>query len=301
MHVLTKIFVVLVSLLAVFLVPLVVVYTHNENSFRARYEQSTAQKSALSAQLNDAKALHTAEANRLRSQIDEMDASKADLAKQAVNTVAQIRELESRLAKATSMQAEGEATMGTLAAANKVSQDVTDGLVTEVRGLRSDVLTLERQKIELDDALRVVNGQLEVAVQARRALQEELQRVKDELAHSTGQLAEAVAMGFDPTNAVNVGALGAGVGVAPTMNLDTTVVGVRRSSDQTLAEVDAGSVDGIRENWVLNIARGGSFKGKLRIIKVDLNRSTGIVTLEDVVRGRTVEVGDTAFARVGEN
>src|SRR5688572_12349172 len=37
-HVVTKIFIVLVSLLAVLLVPLVVVYAHNEDSYKAKYE-----------------------------------------------------------------------------------------------------------------------------------------------------------------------------------------------------------------------------------------------------------------------
>ena len=40
MHVLTKLFVVLVSLLSVLLVPLVVVYAHNENTFKSRWESA---------------------------------------------------------------------------------------------------------------------------------------------------------------------------------------------------------------------------------------------------------------------
>ena len=43
MHVLTKIFIVLVSLMAVLLVPLVVVYANNEDSFKAKYQAASAQ------------------------------------------------------------------------------------------------------------------------------------------------------------------------------------------------------------------------------------------------------------------
>ena len=40
MHILTKVFIVLVSMLAVLLVPLVVVYAHNEDSYKAKYEEA---------------------------------------------------------------------------------------------------------------------------------------------------------------------------------------------------------------------------------------------------------------------
>ncbi len=303
MHVLTKIFVVLVSLLAVMIVPLVVVYAYNENSYKTMYDQVKAEMGAASATLREVEAGHAAEIATLQSQLNEMDQARSDLARQAVEAQAGLRQLESEVAASQMMQAENGASLVTLSAANKVSQDVTSSLVNEVRTLRTSVLALERQKIELDDALRDVNGQLEVAVQARRALQEELQRVKDELAQATTQLGEAIAMGFNPQEEnVRVGVFGAeGAGIAPSINLDTTIINVRRDPNQTLAEVDAGSLDGIRPNWILNVARGGSFKGKLRILTVDVNRSTGIVMMENQLQGRTVEVGDTAYARVGQN
>ena len=46
MHVLTKVFIVLVSLLSVLLVPLVVVYSHNEDSYKSKFEESDSLRNA---------------------------------------------------------------------------------------------------------------------------------------------------------------------------------------------------------------------------------------------------------------
>ena len=57
-HVLTKIFIVLVSLLALLLVPLVVVYAYNEDSFKAKYLGADAQAATAVDRLGAAQAVH---------------------------------------------------------------------------------------------------------------------------------------------------------------------------------------------------------------------------------------------------
>lgn len=298
MHILTKIFVVLVSLLAVLFVPLVVVYAHNEDSYKAKWQQVQAQAASARADKDAIEAHAAAESGRLNTTIASLESSIATMRELGVQTEATIRRLESQLATEQSMKAETQANLATLAAALQSAQSVTNGLITEVRGLRTDVLALERQKVELDDALRDVGGQLEVAVQARRALQEELQRIKDEIAIARSQIGHAIAQGFDPHRDVRAGLQD---GIAPSRNLDARVVNVRRTNEEVLAEIDAGSRDGIEEGWIMTLGLGADFKGKLRIISVDINRATGIVSLEDPASGRVVEVGDEATARAGRD
>lgn len=298
MHVLTKIFVVLVSLLAVLLVPLVVVYAHNEDAYKTRFERAEATASTLRADMTASQSSHAAELNRLSTELDEARDACADVEQARVQAESELRRLESRLAAEQSMKAEIENRLATLATGVRTSQDLIESLVSEVRSLRTDALSLQRQKIELDEALRDVTGQLEVAVQARRALQEELQRLRDELANATDQLGRAIAQGYNPQDdGVRAGA----VGVAPTVSLEATVIGVRRSAGQVLAEIDAGSVDGLQVGWMLSVGRGGDFRGRIRLIEVDLNRSIGVVDLEDTAVGRTVEVGDSVYARPGRD
>ncbi len=68
-HVLTKIFIVLVSLLALLLVPLVVVYAYNEDSFKAKYQVADAQAATAVDRLGAEQAVHAAEITRLQLQI----------------------------------------------------------------------------------------------------------------------------------------------------------------------------------------------------------------------------------------
>jgi len=82
-------------------------------------------------------------------------------------------------------------------------------------------------------------------------------------------------------------------------DLACTILGVTTSGDAKLAEINAGSRDGVREGWVLTIADNGRFLANLRITTVDVNRATGVVELEDAGRG-TVSTGQKAIARKGE-
>jgi hypothetical protein len=168
--------------------------------------------------------------------------------------------------------------------------------VGELRELRAMAVTLERQKVELDEALRDVTTQLDVAEQARRALAEELARVKDEHASTLTDLGRAIAKGYTPDADVRLGMQG----INPDRSLSATVLRVERSSNQVLAEIDAGEKDGVKKDWILVIGDGGKFIANLRIINVDVNRATGIVTLEDAKARGTVQVGMKAVANPGE-
>ena len=66
-----------------------------------------------------------------------------------------------------------------------------------------------------------------------------------------------------------------------------------------MAEINAGSRDGVEEGWVMMVARGGNFLANLRIIAVDINRSTGVIELEDTSTRGEVQPGDRVLARSG--
>jgi len=138
-----------------------------------------------------------------------------------------------------------------------------------------------------------VTSQLEVAEQARRALAEELARLKDEHSKTLTQLGQAIAKGFGTKDEVRVG-------VRPDRTLTATIIRVERNSGQVLAEIDAGSRDGVQKDWVMTIGNRGDFIANLRIVNVDINRATGIVSLENKERGM-VQVGFTAHAVAGQN
>ncbi len=290
MHVLTKIFIVLVSLLSILLVPLVVVYAHNEDSYKAKHESSSAQAAVANQNFQNAQLAHVQREADLDLQIRELMSENESMARGRESATADIRRLQIDLTETRSQQAGIRADINTIASAVATGQDLIDSLLTEVRTMRSEALGAERRAVELDEALRDVSGQLGSAVAARRALQEELQQIKEEHARSL----QSIAVYIEKYGRLDIQVAAS---TTPTVNLDATVVSVRRGSEQTLAEINAGSRDGVREGWVMMIGRDGNFMGNLRIIAVDINHATGVVELEDTSSRGQVEAGDRVYAR----
>jgi hypothetical protein len=292
-HVLTKIFIVLVSLLSVLLVPLVVVYAHNEDNFKAKYEAAAALAAVANQNLETEGITHAAEQARVELHVRELAGENNTLARERESAVTDVRRLDGALADARGQQVEIRADLATISSAVSAGQDLIESLLSEVRTMRSEALAAERRSVELDEALRDITGQLESAVAARRAVQEELQQLREEHARAL----ERVAVYVEKYGRVELE--GGPLPPAITVDLDATVVSVRRGAEQTLAEINAGSRDGIQEGWIMTIGRSGNFLGNLRIIAVDNNHATGIVELEDPNGRGKVEAGDRVYARRG--
>ncbi len=292
MHVVTKIFVVLVSLLAILLVPLVVVYAHNEDSFKARYESAAARAAAADNNLQQQQIAHGAEIARLELELRDRATTNQQLARDLATAQADLQSARSDLVASSADQAKFRSDLATIASAVSAGQDVMESLLNEVRTIRTEALAAERRAVDLEEAWRDVNGQLQSAVAARRAMEEELQQLKEEHARSLEQLGAYVQ---------KWGRLGTDISrpPAPMIDLDATVTSVSRGSEQTLAEINAGSRDGVKEGWVMTIGRAGNYLGNLRIIAVDINHATGVVELAAPAGRGKVEAGDRVFARRG--
>jgi len=299
-HVLTKIFIVLVSLLAVLLVPLVVVYAYNENNYKAKFQEAEVKAAAAQdlVRTTEARAGSEQAKGNLENETLKREVQKLQTDKAGVD--ASVRELQSELAATRNTNAGIASNIQMINTALQANQELTNSLVNEVRELRNNAVAIERQKVELDNALSDVRNQLEVAEQARRALAEELARLKDDHNKTMADLNKAVAMGFNPKDDVRATAI-RDRGIAPDKTLTAHVIRVERSSGQVLVEIDAGARDGVKKDWSMSIANGGDFIANLRITNVDINRSTGIVTLEKPQERGSVQVGNTAHAMAGQS
>jgi hypothetical protein len=295
-HVLTKIFIVLVSLLAVLLVPLVVVYATNEDNYRSKYLLATNQAAAANLALSAERTSRTmAEATldtlrqSLNGEIDGLKAERSSLQNK-------LRQLESQLSIANASQGKFQADLGVLTAANKASADLTTSLVGETKQLRTDIVALERKYVEIDETLRNKISDLEVCDGARRALQEELARTSEERDRAQTELKEVIAIAGDPRNRTTRGA----TPVIADKAISATVVSVIRDSDPVLAEINAGSRDGVKVGWKFAVSDGDKFVANIRIIRVDINRATGTIDLEDAATRGQVRPGHRAATSVGD-
>jgi uncharacterized phage infection (PIP) family protein YhgE len=296
-HLLTKLFVVLVSLLAVMITPLVAVNAVNEQSFKDKWLSAEQKRNAAIEQLDGEQQARMAEAAAAAVQTKELELRIAQVQKDYDASVAEARRLQGELADARSGQTSIEASIKMMAQTQEAQQQLGETLVAELRNLRTRAVDAERQAVDLEQELGVVRSQLEVAQAARRALQEEVQQLNDERDQAVDTIARYVAYIGELPGA----RAGAAAGYRPAdRNLSASIVNVRRSEDSTLAEINAGSRDGVQEGWVLTVADGSRFVGNLRIIEVDVNRATGVIELEDADSRGAVRAGQRAIARKGQ-
>jgi chromosome segregation ATPase len=296
-HLLTKLFIVLVSLLAVMLTPLVAVNAMNERALNEKVAAAEQRAGAAIEQLDGEQQARMAEATQAAVQTKELELRISQLQKDYDSKVADARRLQGELADARSGQEDIRAKIAIMAQTQQAQQQLGQTLVDELRSLRTRAVDAERQAVDLEQELGVIRSQLEVAQAARRALQEEVQQLNEERDQAMDTIARYVAyIGELPSARA-----GAAAGYRPAdRNLSASIVNVRRSEDSTLAEISAGSRDGVQEGWVLTIADGSRFVGNLRIIEVDVNRATGVVELEDAGSRGTVRAGQRAIARKGQ-
>jgi hypothetical protein len=295
-HLLTKLFIVLVSLLAVMIVPLVAVNAVNEESFRGKYENSMQQKNAAMEELSVERATRMAEASAASVNAKEYEMKVSQLTQDKDNHGAEVVRLEGRLTDARSGQDDINAKIAMMAVTQEAQHSLTQTLVVELKTLRTRAVDAERQSVELEEELGIIRSQFEVAEAARRALQEEVAQLTDEKDQALDTIARYVAyIGELPTARA-----GAATHRPADRNLSATLISVRRSDDSVLAEINAGSRDGLQEGWVMTVADGSRFVGNLRIIEVDVNRATGVIELEDVDNRGAVRTGMRAIARKGQ-
>jgi vacuolar-type H+-ATPase subunit I/STV1 len=285
-----------VSLLAVFMVPLVVVSTMNQEHWRQDALDMQTQVSAAQAQQRTGQETFLAREAQLNEQ----------LAKYAAMQQAQVAELEAcritrdeaetRLITAESRIVSLDGVQRTLAQGVKTAEELSRKLVTDLEVLRERALTAERRRVELDERLAELDSQVQVAEAVQRALREENTQYKRDQRSLEAAIGEYTAR----YGSIAGDVLAADEGIAPDRNIEATVLDVARSSERTLVEIDAGSRDGVQDGWVMTIGNGGTFIGRLRIIQVDLNRATGVLTLENGSRG-LAKSGHRAYALAGQH
>ena len=138
MHVLTKIFIVLVSMLSVLLVPLVVAYAHNEANYKDKYAQADLKAATSDKRLQEEQISSAAAKSRMDLALQAAIDDNSDLSDDLKQSQADVRKLESQLIRNETLQASIEAKLAVLASSVQASQRLTDNLVGELRTIRSD-------------------------------------------------------------------------------------------------------------------------------------------------------------------
>jgi hypothetical protein len=195
--------------------------------------------------------------------------------------------------------AELKGQVGAFSANDTLQTKLIDAMRQDIEGARTQYLAAEKARVEMQDSLARMQGDLDSETAAKRQLQEQLQKVSEDKERAMADVQRYAAL--HGSVAPRAGATAdPALPLVADRSLSATLIDVKREPDATLAEINAGSRDGIKEGWVMTIADGANFIGNLRIVQVDVNRAVGIVELEDATTRGEVKSGQRAIARKGE-
>ena len=295
MHILTKIFIVLVTLLAVAIVPLVATYTTNEDSYRAMFKSADGQRRVSMTRATEAEQALVAQRGQLQKEIDAREVTISAQRTEQANFRASVDSLNAQIGRLEARLAQSSANLQALSSASEVNSELKQRFVNENYDLRKEAIDSERMVMEMEDQLEQSRYQSEEADRAKRKANEERHNMEKQLDALQARL-DAYITKFGALEAFTI----VDAGVAPDRTLSSVVLTVSRDFDDVLVEINIGSRDGVRKGWIMTVGSNGTFLGRLQIEQVDINRSVGRVTLEDASRGLVVP-GSTVFAVKGRN
>ena len=297
MHILTKVFVVLVSLLAIALVPLAAVQASNQAVLRQQIKDKDVQVSAARSELDTERALRAKAENDTALQIKDLDAEKNRLQSDLAQNGLRVRSLEADISQSKIRLASLEQTIAVTMDVDRAKTELTKTLSEELDKQRTMLTDCERIRIDVEQKLGKTDSDLRVAQEALGDLKEQIASLSSEKVKSD-QVVQSFTAKFGPTDADS----GSSIAVAtiPDRNVSASIVNVRRTDNQVYAEIDAGSRDGVKVGWTMTIGDGARFIGKLKITSVDVNKSVGNVELEDVAARGAVRAGQKVTIRKGQ-
>ncbi len=295
MHILTKVFVVLVSLLAVALVPLAAVQGNNQAALRQQIKDRDVQVSAAKSELATERALRSKAENDTALQIKDLDAEKNRLQSDLQQSALRVRSLDADIAQAKLLLARLEQSLAVTIDVDRTKTELTKTLSEELDKQRTMLVDCEKIRIDIEQKLVKTDSDLRVARESLAESREQVVALSSERVKSD-QVVQSYTARYGPADAL---AAAGPVVQIPDRDLTARIVNVRRSDDRVYAEIDAGSRDGVKVGWLMTIG-DDSYVGKIRITSVDVNKSVGTVESEDVERRGEVRVGQRVLVRKGQ-
>lgn len=293
MHILTKILVALACVLSVFLSALTIAYSANAD----RVVSENAQLSARLAAAEAAAAAEKTTAGDLQVRMTaQLEAARQDL----TGAESRVRQLMTDNARLLTEKNQAEAGRESLDAKIKEMGEtiklyyaLIQNYSTEVGQLRDQELKDRERRIALDDRISDLESQRDVLEQSVRELQEQLAEARTTI---EGGARAGLASG---TPAAGAGARTAEpfVSSGPVVRGRVQQTQIDPGSSRTLVEMNLGSADGLRENMILRVVRGGQFVGNIVVVRVDAR--TAVARVDLLAEGvGSVNAGDEVVSRL---
>jgi hypothetical protein len=271
----------------------------NQATFKSKAADAEARQKAAQTELSVANDAYNASVAAVQAKLSGLEAQIRAVSMERDKEVQMRADKERDLERARIELADLKGQVAAMSANDSLQTKLIDAMRQDIEGARNQYLAAEKVRVELQDSLARLQGDLDSESAAKRQLQEQLQKVSEERERAMAESQRYAAL--HGSLAPRAGAApDAGLPVVADRSLSATLIDVKREPDAVLAEINAGSRDGVKEGWVMTIADGSNFMGNLRIVQVDVNRAVGVVELEDAESRGEVKPGQRAIARKGE-
>jgi len=265
-HILTKVLVVFAAVLSIFLAALTIAYSANANSINQSLAAAQAlqeeYRAALDTQVAQAKTQQVA----AQAQIEKLNSEKAQLLAEQNQLQTETARLLSEKNKAETARQSIESKIAELGELAKTQAAMINSYRAEVTTLRDNEIDYRTKSLDLEARLSDLQSQREVLQSTVRTLQEQLTEAKLVAEGGAGRLPGASRGAEAPFVPAGLSLQGR---VERVMADPTTKA--------TLARINLGSNDQVRENMRLMIVRDNNFVANLVIVQTDLRWSVGRV------------------------
>ena len=289
MNVVTKVFVVLVTILSVGLVALVVPFVANTEHFRQKAQEAEAAV-LLAQQTAQLRQSQLADVQQKDSQmVTALKGENANLLGQINHLTQQVEERQTQLSSSQAKNASYEANLSRLTAASQQQARIITEYEGELKERREQVLKQQTQIIQLIDRNKDLDSQLQALERQVRRVSEKMTQLEERNSGLEIKLAQ-----LPPEWQAKLLTEEAPAGpIVPKSPIKGTVTGIERFDDETYAQVNVGKTDGVLENMKFLVHRGSQFLGSLIITTVDARSAAGRLELlqGEVTTGDAVLTG----------
>ena len=285
---LTKVFVLLVSLLAIFLCGVVITFVSNVDDWRGVAEEEASIKEAAQLYAETVETAKRREMERYLAQVQRLKEGN-------ITMLARVAELSRTLDSESLARAEAEKKVGSVVELGRSVQQANENLLAVEQNLQAELgraygarTTAEAQMIGLNQQLNIERAKTEQLESLRRRKEEEIYELENENARIRRQLQEmtVTAKEFRPAeDLVSMTQMAAPAGVP----IRGEIMDIRNGT----ASISVGSASGVREGTKFQVVRSGLYVASLEVQMVEATQAAGsLVNIQgEVVAGDKVTTG----------
>lgn len=277
MSIITKIFVVLATVLAIVNVALMVSYVNNNQHIKGQYLDALGQVAVAETAARIAEQQKKAADEVHATAMQTVEQDKAGLVDRINKLLTELQSKDVAITDLRGRLVSVQADLKQSIDSQKQAHQIITALEDEVKSRRESAITAEKRTVELTDQNQELETRLQLAIENVRLLKEQMTDAEDQIKELKTKVSQVASAPTTPGTS--------GISDLPTVLAPADIRGIITSVQQVnenelFVAVNVGSNDLVAPGMNFIIHEGENYVGSLTITRVDLNESAGRVTLQ---------------------